>query len=582
MKTRHALLVANAAFADPRLRQLRTPVHDVHGLAAVLSDPSVGGFDVREPLIDRTESDLRRELSRFLARAAEQDTLLIYLACHGLRDSDGHLYLSAADTDTQDLPATAIPAEFIGGLMRRSPAGRAVLILDCCFSGAATAAMSSPHLVDLGQMGWGQGIGRAIITATSAEEYAWERSSAPFRPYEGVAGTAFAEAITEGLRTGAADLDGDGRVSVGELYEYLQRRMARAATQTPGLWCHLLGSLVVARAGSSPPRGDRSTTATGARGPTPWDAATLDWRHPRPRAAQGPLSTEPPTPAEARGWHMLHVGNWPAARAAFAEAISEDRASPAVWWGHGVARAESEEWEAAADSFEHAADLSATAAAEIAAADSAQRTALLEISASAFLLGASCWAAIPDLRAAEVIERGLGVAPACAELLAFRSVLVNDDRGLGAVLSRQPDLVDEFRAVDADLVLPLRAALLASEARAGPMLRARARVDQVSAALRAPSRHPPAIAVPERLNPDVRLTRYRVLVAEQRTVLAAEIERLNRTAVDLLGGPVDQETLNLVGAVREAVGVANDALGATDEPESIRARPIPPRRMRPA
>jgi hypothetical protein len=113
-------------------------------------------------------------------------------------------------------------------------------------------------------------------------------------------------------------------------------------------------------------------------------------------------------------------------------------------------------------------------------------------------------------------------------------------------------------------------------------LRARARVDQVSAALRAPSRHPPAIAVPERLNPDVRLTRYRVLVAEQRTVLAAEIERLNRTAVDLLGGPVDQETLNLVGAVREAVGVANDALGATDEPESIRARPIPPRRMRPA
>jgi hypothetical protein len=91
------------------------------------------------------------------------------------------------------------------------------------------------------------GRGRAVITASSAMEYAFEgdeladaREQAP---------SVFTSALVEGLETGEADRDQDGLVALDELYDYVYDRV-RAVTpnQTPGKWTFgVQGELVIAR-----------------------------------------------------------------------------------------------------------------------------------------------------------------------------------------------------------------------------------------------------------------------------------------------------------------------------------------------
>src|SRR4029453_17089109 len=79
------------------------------------------------------------------------------------------------------------------------------------------------------------GRGRAVITASSAMEYAFEgdqladtREATP---------SVFTNALVEGLATGEADRDQDGMVGLDELYDYVYDKV-RAATpnQTPSKW----------------------------------------------------------------------------------------------------------------------------------------------------------------------------------------------------------------------------------------------------------------------------------------------------------------------------------------------------------
>jgi hypothetical protein len=85
-----------------------------------------------------------------------------------------------------------------------------------------------------------------VLTASSATEYSFEGDQViGFEAQPSV----FSSALVAGLRTGAADLDGDGDISVDELYEYAYREVRRAnAAQEPRKWTFgMAGSFVIAR-----------------------------------------------------------------------------------------------------------------------------------------------------------------------------------------------------------------------------------------------------------------------------------------------------------------------------------------------
>lgn len=247
---RLALLVAGDTFDDAGLAALRAPQADVAALGAVLADAEIGGFEV-EQLINGTSSELRLAVSRLFARRDPDDFVLLHVSSHGLKDASGELYLATRDTHREQLDATSVEATYLRKQMDRSRAGAAVLLLDCCYGGAFERGMlpRSDSSLDLSEafVSDHPGRGRAVITASTALEYAFEGTE--LRADQSADPSVFTEAVVSGLHEGAADTDGDGVVSLSEFFAYVSHRVRQRSThQTPQWWLYgMSGDLVIAR-----------------------------------------------------------------------------------------------------------------------------------------------------------------------------------------------------------------------------------------------------------------------------------------------------------------------------------------------
>lgn len=236
---RSALVIATGAYADERLGGLRAPAQDAGDLAAVLGDPRIGGFAVTV-LQDRGVHELRMSVERFPAGREPKEIVAVYVSCHGVLSPRRRLYFAAADTDEDLLAATGLDARWLIECLDECRARRQVVILDCCFSGAFALAKGAKGPQDVGleaQFGLDEGRGRVVLTASRATEYSFEGEELA----DGAAtGSVFTAALVEGLRTGAADKDGDGYVSVTEAYAYAYARvrMKGGTAQTPQRWVY--------------------------------------------------------------------------------------------------------------------------------------------------------------------------------------------------------------------------------------------------------------------------------------------------------------------------------------------------------
>src|SRR5215469_11421109 len=90
---REALIVATSRYDDLALRQLRAPVRDAADFIGVLGDPHVGGFSITK-VIDQTEAVIRRAIASFLSKRSVDDTVLVYLSCHGVLDARQRLFFA--------------------------------------------------------------------------------------------------------------------------------------------------------------------------------------------------------------------------------------------------------------------------------------------------------------------------------------------------------------------------------------------------------------------------------------------------------------------------------------------------------
>jgi hypothetical protein len=249
---RLALVVAVDHYDHSGLRRLAAPGADAAALAEVLGDPDLGGFDVTVVRNERS-SVICERIEELLAARERADLVLLHFSCHGLKDEAGELYLAATNTVPDRLASTAVEAALVGRLMRRSLAQRVVLLLDCCYGGAFERGLvhRAGGDIDVGgqflQDRLGGGRGRAIITASTAMEYAFEGSRLTGGLPDGP--SLFTGAVVEGIRTGDADRDQDGRIALGELYDYVYDRVrASAPYQTPCKWeFGLQGDLYLAR-----------------------------------------------------------------------------------------------------------------------------------------------------------------------------------------------------------------------------------------------------------------------------------------------------------------------------------------------
>jgi uncharacterized membrane protein len=251
VSSRHALLIATDHYDAPDLSQLRSPSHDVERLDSVLADPRIGAFQVRR-VVNRPAHEVKAVIEDFLADRSPDDVLLLYFSCHGVKDDVGRLHFAATNTQVNRLASSAIEADFVAEQVRLSISRKIILLLDCCYSGAFARGMLSRSDGNVEIQERLGGSGRAIIYSSTALEYAFEldiRTSQVSTTSVGPADqpSIFTNAVIEGLSTGDADHDGDGAITVDDLYEYVHTKVAETTPkQTPGRFMDVRGELVIA------------------------------------------------------------------------------------------------------------------------------------------------------------------------------------------------------------------------------------------------------------------------------------------------------------------------------------------------
>ncbi len=217
---RIALIIASYQYEDKSLRQLIAPAHDAEALASVLEDPAIGGFDV-QTLLNESSYKVRQEIETFFMDRKREDLLLLYFSGHGIKDEDGKLYFSTTDTKRKLLRATAIEANFVNDVMQRSRSRKQLLLLDCCYSGAFARGMVAKADKNIGTREHFQGQGRVILTASDSMQYSFEGDQVEGKGEPSV----FTSSLVHGLKSGEADRDGDGRITLDELYDYVHDRV---------------------------------------------------------------------------------------------------------------------------------------------------------------------------------------------------------------------------------------------------------------------------------------------------------------------------------------------------------------------
>jgi hypothetical protein len=155
--------------------------------------------------------------------AAPGDAIVVYLAGHGIAIRGGWYFLSPAvkEVEEEEIIKLSTSAEQISAALRESKASRIVLMIDACNSGAVVKDVKG-LLQNRVYTQLGRQTGFVVLAAARQDQAALERATLGHGVFTAAIMAAF---------SGAADRNGDGRVTARELTAYLARQIPTLATE---------------------------------------------------------------------------------------------------------------------------------------------------------------------------------------------------------------------------------------------------------------------------------------------------------------------------------------------------------------
>ncbi|MEO1388338.1 MAG: EAL domain-containing protein [Cyanobacteria bacterium J06634_6] len=230
--TKTALLIGISEYLVG-LNALPSASTDIRALQEVLEDRSIGDFDQVKTLLNPNLEQMQSEIERLFTEAERDDLVLLYFSGHGIKDDAGRLYFATSGTrkslKDRIVKATMVPASFVHDMMDSCRAKRQGIVLDCCFSGAfdpGLAAKDDGSLDLKTQLG---GEGRVVMTSSNHLQLSFGKS-------ESASLSVYTQYLIEGLKTGDADIDKDGYISVQDLHRYVTNKSREnASSMTPKL-----------------------------------------------------------------------------------------------------------------------------------------------------------------------------------------------------------------------------------------------------------------------------------------------------------------------------------------------------------
>ncbi|WP_051927178.1 caspase family protein [Streptomyces durhamensis] len=183
------VLIGCSDFEDidlPAIPAVKSNLADLH---SALTDQTHGILPPEHCRVLADPAD-HRSVGMALAQAAREaeDLLLVYYTGHGLLDEDGLLHLALSSTDPGHVGFTGVPADLVKRYLGRARARLRILVLDCCFSGRAVAAMTESGSLLTAQLDVS---GTYTLTSTTA--------TAPSHAPPGQRHTAFTAGLLDAL-----------------------------------------------------------------------------------------------------------------------------------------------------------------------------------------------------------------------------------------------------------------------------------------------------------------------------------------------------------------------------------------------
>jgi len=247
-------------YRDPTLNlaYAHKDARDLKALFQTFEGRNYASVMTRTYLNEEVTREAFREAMGFLEEAEPEDTVVVFIAGHGIheRDAEATYYYLTHGADPQNLAETAAPFDLVEGLLDGIAARKKLFLMDTCESGEAEEGQEARYWRVAGARGLAprtsRGLGAlkkssseeggapvsrersyllernryiynnlarrtgAIIFSSSrGEEFSYERDD--------LKNGLFTEAILKALTNDMGDLNRDGRVSIAELRHYVPR-----------------------------------------------------------------------------------------------------------------------------------------------------------------------------------------------------------------------------------------------------------------------------------------------------------------------------------------------------------------------
>jgi uncharacterized caspase-like protein len=172
-----------------------------------------------------TKADIERNLEWIEKNVTAGSRVYFFYSGHGAPDpSSGTPYLVPYDADAKAIKDSALPLATVLGSLEHSKANEVLAFVDSCFSGQGGRSVLPPGIRPLV-------MAKAVPRSNKVVLFSAASGNEISGPAPGNQGGLFSYYVFQALGQGAADMDGDGQITAGELQKWLKPRVARAAKQ---------------------------------------------------------------------------------------------------------------------------------------------------------------------------------------------------------------------------------------------------------------------------------------------------------------------------------------------------------------
>jgi hypothetical protein len=190
---------------------------------------------MRVLLDDRaTRTDIVKQVRWLQTNVVAGGRIYVYFSGHGAPDpTSGVSYIVPYDGDPQYLGESALKMQDILADLEKTKAKDVLAMADSCFSGAGGRSVLAPGTRPLVHVEAPKAAARvALLAASSGAEVSGPSADGK--------GGLFSKYLVQAIGNGAADMNGDGQISLKELDDWIRPRVKREAKkanreQTPSL-----------------------------------------------------------------------------------------------------------------------------------------------------------------------------------------------------------------------------------------------------------------------------------------------------------------------------------------------------------